>query len=85
MARHQPDYAAANREEREAEDREANELAGQAIAVKVMIFDVHERTGARTGVVDCPRCGGVLRWRLARPNDHVHAQCTTPKCLSFME
>lgn len=41
---------------------------------------------SNSGADPCPACeGGTLHWRIARYNGHVHARCSTPGCISFME
>lgn len=43
------------------------------------------KTGA-AGTVECPKCKGKLNWtRAVGYNNHVHARCETPDCLSWME
>lgn len=38
------------------------------------------------GQMPCPKCGtGTLHYRVASINGHMHANCTTPKCLAWME
>ena len=37
------------------------------------------------GVVECPCCGGRLHVSHAGYNGHVHGQCETEDCLSWME
>lgn len=39
------------------------------------------------GVIDCPNCGGKQSLGFSRSgyNGHVHARCSTPKCVSWME
>ncbi len=55
--------------------------------IKVVI-DARKRipTSGASGVVECPKCKGKLQWRRAVGyNNHVHARCDTPDCLSWME
>lgn len=37
------------------------------------------------GVDACPNCGGILHLTHAALNGHVHGQCETSGCVSFME
>ena len=38
------------------------------------------------GQILCPACEtGSLRYTVSSLNGHMHAQCSTPKCISFME
>lgn len=37
------------------------------------------------GEINCPCCiGGTLRYSVAAYNGHMHGQCTTPDCVSWM-
>lgn len=38
-----------------------------------------------SGVIECPCCGGKLHVSHAAYNGHVHGQCETDECLSWME
>lgn len=44
-------------------------------------------TPGATGAIDCPVCGqpGALHFSRAGYNGHVHGQCNTPGCCSWME
>jgi hypothetical protein len=38
------------------------------------------------GEMPCPsNCGGTVRYSVASVNGHMHAICSTPNCVSFME
>lgn len=37
------------------------------------------------GEVQCPACGGVLRWAVSRTNGHMHGRCDTGECIAWME
>ncbi|KAF0199011.1 MAG: hypothetical protein FD170_3939 [Bacteroidetes bacterium] len=37
------------------------------------------------GVIECPQCGGQLRYARAKSNGHVHGHCKTEGCLSWMQ
>jgi hypothetical protein len=42
--------------------------------------------GGVMGKPPCPVCNaGTLRYSIARSNGHIHAGCTTPDCVSWME
>ena len=39
-----------------------------------------------SGIMVCPICKtGMLKYSRAKYNGHVHAQCLTPGCVSWME
>lgn len=42
-------------------------------------------TGKQSGFVECPKCGGKLRFAVAKSNGHVHAQCETQSCIGWIE
>ena len=44
-------------------------------------------TKQTTGAVDCPLCKavGALHFRRSTLNGHIHAACSTPNCLAWME
>jgi hypothetical protein len=48
-----------------------------------------EQTQGRRGVsgsIECPMCQtGKLHYTVAHRNGHIHAQCSTPGCLSWLE
>ena len=65
-------------------------LAGIGQARRVIMDDVESRGKHEencTGSVACPSCeGGTLNYSYAGAyNKHVHAACSTPGCLSWME
>ena len=37
------------------------------------------------GEIECPKCQGRLHYSIAGYNGHVHGQCETKGCLSWME
>ena len=41
--------------------------------------------GSVSGQVDCPMCGGTLRFTRSGYNGHIHAACMTDDCVSWME
>jgi len=63
--------------------RESFERTGKARRAIV------EHTGGRRGVADtipCPVCGtGVLAFRVSGYNGHIHAKCSTDKCVHWIE
>lgn len=46
--------------------------------------DAHKGRSA-SEVVECPACKGRLRLSIAGFNGHVHGQCETPGCVSWVE
>ena len=41
--------------------------------------------GGARGAIECPVCHGTLLYSRAGYNGHIHAQCETPNCVSWME
>lgn len=41
--------------------------------------------GVAKDTMPCPVCDGTLHFRVAACNGHVHAQCDTDGCLTWME
>jgi len=41
----------------------------------------------QSATIDCPACQGVMTLSFSRAgcNGHIHARCSTPKCVSWME
>lgn len=42
-------------------------------------------TPGSSGKIDCPICGGKLRFSRAGYNGHIHAACSTEGCVRWME
>lgn len=38
------------------------------------------------GIIPCPICGsGRIRYGISGPKRHIHARCSTPECVWWME
>lgn len=37
------------------------------------------------GRIVCPVCGGILSFSIASVNGHIHAACSNPNCIRWME
>ena len=62
------------------------ETSSHSKAAREAITQAHTETGANSGTILCPQCGGKLQWSRASSNGHVHARCmTTRECLAWME
>ena len=77
-------------EEMAKEDRELDELFENVSTARTAIVEKCNGPWKRgmpgvTGTVECPVCGGDLRFSRAAYNGHVHASCKTKDCLSWME
>lgn len=73
----------------EAEHKRRFEMVGKARAAIVERLGGPWKRGTpgAEGVIDCPCCGGAktLRFTRAGVNGHVHANCLTKGCVSWME
>lgn len=74
-------------EELDAEDARFELVLQNTATARVAIV---EHTGGKRGVsgaIDCPVCGNseCLRFSVAGSNGHIHAQCQTDGCVSWME
>lgn len=50
------------------------------------ITDVHGKARGYQGKMVCPICEkGTLHYSCASTNGHIHAKCTTHKCVTWME
>ena len=82
-----PGFALLTREEERAQDREVDALVAKINTARRAITD-HTK-GARScgGRIACPVCkaaGTTLTFTVAF-NGHVHARCSTPECVTWME
>jgi len=71
---------------------DAEEVEHQAIFAAMRAAHAHAkyarlgRGRGGTGEMPCPKCvTGTLRYIVSSFNGHMHGQCSTPKCLSWME
>jgi len=79
-------------EEMEAEDKLTAEIFVLMAKARNAIVDSlggpwKKGMSSTSGVIDCPKCSGEKTLRFSRSgyNGHIHASCTTEKCLSWME
>jgi hypothetical protein len=75
-------------EELDAEEqyfKQRTKMALEAIvAIQQHAGDYKKGEGKR-GVIDCPTCKAKLHYSRAGYNGHIHAQCETKGCVSFMQ
>lgn len=78
--------------EMEAEDKQIAEMFVHMATARLAIVDSLGGPWKRgmpgsAGSVDCPKCNGekTLRFTRSGYNGHIHASCTTEKCLGWME
>lgn len=44
-----------------------------------------EATTATSGRLPCPRCGGLISWKVSGRKRHTRGRCSTADCLSWIE
>jgi len=72
-------------EELDAEDKETGQMITNTLLARKAITDVTKGRRNMEGTVVCPVCKtGSVNYTVAY-NGHVHAQCTTPHCVSWIE
>lgn len=73
-------------EEIEAEERALTAMMEAVETARACIIAVSQGKRGASGSTECPVCdGGTLRYSIAKMNDHIHAACTTPACVKWME
>lgn len=83
--RHEPTPEEIAADERDA--RERGERIGKArrAIVEHLGGPWKKGTPGASGSIPCPCCGGTLRFSRAGYNGHIHAGCSTPECVRWME
>jgi ssDNA-binding Zn-finger/Zn-ribbon topoisomerase 1 len=60
-------------------------IQNMLVARKAITDKVGKQRGI-VGEIECPVCDqGKLRYSVARSNGHIHAACTNPDCVRWME
>ncbi|MFC4218999.1 hypothetical protein [Flagellimonas marina] len=65
-------------EQVERQAMEIVEIQKRAMNSVALVKDHIERTGKSKGNIDCPGCGGTLKYSAAEINGHISASC--PSC-----
>lgn len=72
-------------EEVDAEDKHITKLLSDVTTTRKLITDQTKGKRNVQGAVDCPVCNtGKVRYSVAY-NGHIHAQCSTEKCVQWIE
>ena len=75
-------HAHVTKEERDALRANMGERIKQIGVARAALINTKQGSGE----IECPICKtGKLHFSVARSNGHVHAQCTTRLCVSWME
>jgi hypothetical protein len=74
---------------REEAEQEVAESDASYARVSACLTAIHEKHGKARGLAEsmpCPvGCGGTLRYSISGYNGHVHGQCSTEGCASWMQ
>lgn len=63
----------------------SNKRVADALAARERVIKASEQEERLSGSLPCAVCGhGMVQWFIL-PNTHVHMQCTTTGCISWME
>jgi hypothetical protein len=74
------------REQVEAEEREYEAAFARVNACMKAIREKHGKARGLQDSMACPTgCGGTLHYSIANYNGHVHGQCSTKDCASWMQ
>ena len=71
-------------EELDAQEKEHEESMQRMFKARAAIIEAANGQRSVRGQMACPNCGKRLAFSVAY-NGHVHAQCATPGCCSWME
>ncbi len=80
-----PKFSAYTPEEVEQQRRDVDEHVNRINVARKAIVDHIAETREESGAIECPVCKGRLRYSMARCNGHIHAQCSNPECVNWME
>jgi len=70
----------------ELEQRKIIESVLKSRAAIVAYCDAEKRPRGTSGTIPCPICEtGTLHFSRAAYNGHIHAKCTTEKCVQWIE
>jgi hypothetical protein len=74
------------RDEAEAEEREFQAAFARVKTCRSAIKKNHGEARGLHGEMPCPtECGGTLHYSISGYNGHIHGDCTTAGCASWME
>lgn len=86
-----PSFQAPTKAELEQFDAEINEILKKTMTARAAIVEylksINKLKSNYADKILCPVCGsGTLNFSIAGAyNGHIHAQCTTPKCVQWIE
>lgn len=74
------------REEAEAEVKASDASFARVATCLKAIREKHGKARGLGGEMPCPtKCGGTLRYSISGYNGHIHGQCSTRGCASWMQ
>lgn len=65
-----------------------DEIEQSSIRTFGAIAAIQKHANGKRGVaavIECPACKGDLHYSIAGVNGHIHARCSTPNCVAFMQ
>ena len=71
-------------EEVEKYEKEKREMIQYGLILAALIRDAEQGRVGVSGTVQCPKCGGGVRYSIAE-NNHIHAACANDSCIKIME
>ena len=73
-------------EDLDKQDAEYKVMFSNMVAARAAIVEFTQGKRGISGKIDCPNCeGGKLSFSVAHGNGHIHAQCSTEGCTSWIE
>lgn len=79
-------YVAAGMDAVLKREEESKVEAQNYVKARKAITDRHGKERGVRGTINCPVCNtGALHYSIAGYNGHIHANCSTENCMSWME
>lgn len=66
------------------EVKEKESIFDDVMKAIITIQEKHKGERGLTGTIECPKCGNILGYSIAKENGHIWGCCKTEKCLSWM-
>jgi len=74
------------REDAEREEEQSSAAMKRVLTALAAVLAKHGKARGLADSMPCPNnCGGTLRYSIASYNGHVHGQCSTEGCASWMQ
>jgi hypothetical protein len=69
----------------DSEMQQIKERQRESVSFVVKALESISKLKGSQGSVDCPKCNKTIHWTRASYNGHIHAQCETAGCVSFLQ